>query len=88
MKAEINGQYAAARSAFRRAVRPDPNFGPARERATFVRPIAASAGETPTAVNGVNRPLVGIPSTSQPHLATGPAYPVVLSTVIITIVRP
>jgi hypothetical protein len=88
VRAEINGQYAAARSAFRRAVLLDPNFAPARERATFIAPAVTTTSATGTAIDRVNRPLVGLPATSQPRVQTDPSFPAVVATVIITILRP
>jgi TolB-like protein len=89
VKAEVNGQYAAAYRAFRRAARLDPAFRAAVERAGTLSPAVATAiGATTTVVDRVNRPSESVPMAPPRGLATDPGFPSTVATLIITITRP
>jgi TolB-like protein len=86
VQAEVNGQYAAAHRAFRRAAAADPSFRQASARADGVRAQAVRASGT--ALNRVNRPLELTPATLRPGLATDPALRAAQSEIVITINTP
>lgn len=86
VRAEVNGQYAVAARAFRRAAAADPSFTRAIQRASEAR--TAGSGAVRTAINGVNRPLETVPTTLRPGLATDPALGGSRATITIDINRP
>jgi TolB-like protein len=94
VRAEVNGQYAAAARAFRRAARADPGFRQATARAETARGDAMrvlGVGAADLTVDRVNRPLETVPATPRPGLATDPAGPAAAprpTTLIIHITRP
>lgn len=84
VQAEVHGQYALAARAFERATVLDPRFAGASTRlreARALMPDAARRG----AVDRVNRPLTGIPSTLLPGLAVDPSLGGARATLVITI---
>jgi TolB-like protein len=85
-RAEVNGQYAAAMRAFRRAAAIDPGFREARERADAARDAATDAAGL--AVNGVNRPLESVPTSPRAGLASDPEFAVPRASITVRITRP
>lgn len=71
VQAEVNGQYAAAARAYRRAAAADPGFRQALAAAQHARAEGSNAAGL--AVNRVNRPMETVPTTLRPGLATDPA---------------
>jgi TolB-like protein len=98
VQAEVNGQYAAARAAYQRAAQLDAAFTPARQRLGTLPPVATVSRNLPvvspltgaitSAIAGINRPLEGVVTAPVRGLVTDPAFPVAISTIIITITRP
>jgi len=87
VRAEVNGQYALAARAFRRAAAADPSFSMALARAEAAR-AAASGGAAYMALQRVNRPLESVPTTLRPGLATDPAFPGGSASITVDINRP
>lgn len=86
VQAEVNGQYALASRAFRRAAAVDPGFRQALVRADAARAQAVRASGT--ALDRINRPLELTPSTLRPGLAVDPAFGSAQSEITITIITP
>lgn len=86
VQAEVNGQYAAASRAFRRAAAADPGFRQALSRADAAR--AQSVRASGTALDRVNKPLELTPSTLRPGLAVDPALGASQAEITITITTP
>lgn len=86
VRAEVNGQYAAAGRAFTRAAAIDPDFREAAARADAARRQAGRA--TGTTLDRINRPLGLGGSTLRPGLAVDPALAASQSTITITISTP
>jgi TolB-like protein len=87
VQAEVNGQYAAAARAFRRAAAADPSFTVALNRAEAAR-TSGGGGAAGLAVQRVNRPLETVPTTLRPGLATDLAFPGGTATITVDITRP
>lgn len=87
VQAEVDGQYAAAARAFRRAAAADPGFTHALSRAQQARG-AATGGSVGAIVDRVNRPLETNATTIKSGLATDPAFPSSQATIIVRITRP
>lgn len=88
VRAEVNGQYAAAYRAYRKAAKLDPKFANAKDRAQELRSALTFQTVATTAVDRVNRPIESVPLVPTPGLSTDPAFPSSVATVIITITRP
>ena len=91
VQAEVNGQYAAAARAFRRAAAADPAFAAARTRLQDVRGTLRLSLAS-SLLDHVNRPLETTTPTTTVTPRTGrasdPAFPSTQGTIIIRITRP
>ena len=99
---QVEGDFRAARIEFQRAVRLDPRFRVAADRANQVRSLGEAGTATPmivpglrpidgavsTTVDRLNRPLDGITTLARPASATDPSFPITTTTVVLVITRP
>jgi TolB-like protein len=88
VRAEVNGQYAAAAGAFARASRADPSFANARAHADAIRNAPPSTFSISSTIDRLNRPLESVPSVPLRGVATDPALTGQKSTVIIIVKVP